>query len=141
MTYALDTNIVSDYLKGGPKVMARLRAALESDAVAITPVSWFEVLRGRMASVLTAADEGQLRTAFDRFEADRERLVEFPELDYTPEVGAHFDRLRANKKLKKIGREDLLIACLALAHQATLVTRNLKDFRLVPGLVVENWAD
>jgi tRNA(fMet)-specific endonuclease VapC len=141
MTYALDTNIVSDYLKGGPKVMARLRAALESDAVAITPVSWFEVLRGRMASVLTAADEGQLRTAFDRFEADRERLVEFPELDYTPEVGAHFDRLRANKKLKKIGREDLLIACLALAPQATLVTRNLKDFRLVPGLVVENWAD
>ena len=52
-----------------------------------------------------------------------------------------FDRLRANKKLKKIGRADLLIAAITLANRATLVTRNLKDFRQVPGLKVENWVD
>ncbi len=141
MTYALDTNIISDLLKAGSKVTTRLRAVQETDIVALTPVSWFEVLRGRMASVLTAADETQLMTAFKRFEADREGLDEFPALDFIPEVGDYFDRLRVNKKLKKVGREDLLIACFALAHNATLVTRNLKDFRLVPGLVVENWAD
>ena len=141
MTFALDTNIISDALKGGPKVMARLRAVPLTDAVTITPVTWFEVLRGRMASVLTAADAGQLRTAVDRFVVDRKRLDRFPLLDFIPEVGDYFDRLRTNKKLKKIGREDLLIACFALAHKATLVTRNLKDFRLVPGLMVENWAD
>jgi len=56
-------------------------------------------------------------------------------------AAAAFDELRRHKKLKKIGRGDLLIACIALAHRATLVTRNLKDFRKVPGLVVENWAD
>jgi tRNA(fMet)-specific endonuclease VapC len=56
-------------------------------------------------------------------------------------AAAHFDRLRQNKKLKKIGRGDLLIASLALAHRATLVTRNVKDFRQLPGLQVENWAD
>jgi tRNA(fMet)-specific endonuclease VapC len=49
--------------------------------------------------------------------------------------------LRQNKKLKKIGRPDLLIAAITLAARGTLVTRNLKDFRLVPGLRVENWAD
>ena len=38
-------------------------------------------------------------------------------------------------------RADLLIAIIALANHGTLVTRNLKDFRLVPGLQVENWAD
>jgi tRNA(fMet)-specific endonuclease VapC len=56
-------------------------------------------------------------------------------------AAAEFDRLRPNKKLKKIGRADLLIACIALANRATLVTRNLKHFRLVPGLRVENWVD
>jgi tRNA(fMet)-specific endonuclease VapC len=43
--------------------------------------------------------------------------------------------------LKKIGRADLLIASIARANKAILVTRNLKDFRQVPGLQVENWAD
>ena len=52
-----------------------------------------------------------------------------------------FDRLRADKKLKKIGRADLLIAAITLANRATLVTRNLRDFRQVPGLQVENWVD
>jgi tRNA(fMet)-specific endonuclease VapC len=52
-----------------------------------------------------------------------------------------FDRLRQNKRLKKIGRGDLLIASIALAHRATLVTRNVRDFRQIPGLQVENWAD
>ena len=54
---------------------------------------------------------------------------------------AQFDRLRRNKKLKQIGRADLLIAAITLANRATLVSRNLKDFRLVAGLQVENWAD
>jgi tRNA(fMet)-specific endonuclease VapC len=45
------------------------------------------------------------------------------------------------KKLKKTGRGDLLIACITLAHGATLVTRNTKDFAHVPGLRLENWAD
>jgi tRNA(fMet)-specific endonuclease VapC len=49
-----------------------------------------------------------------------------------------FDRLRENKKLKKIGRADLLIACIVLANRATLVSRNAKHFRQVPGLQVEN---
>jgi tRNA(fMet)-specific endonuclease VapC len=52
-----------------------------------------------------------------------------------------FDQLRQDKKLKKIGRADLLIACIALANQATLVTRNVRDFQQVPGLWIENWAD
>jgi tRNA(fMet)-specific endonuclease VapC len=56
-------------------------------------------------------------------------------------AAAEFDQLRENKKLRKIGRADLLIAAITLSHRATLVTRNLKDFRRVPGLQVENWVD
>jgi len=38
-----------------------------------------------------------------------------------------------------IGPHDTLIAATALAHQATLVTSNTKEFRRVQGLAVEDW--
>jgi len=45
------------------------------------------------------------------------------------------------KELRKIGRADLLIASIALAKNATLVTRNVGHFKLIPGLKTVNWAD
>lgn len=36
---------------------------------------------------------------------------------------------------------DLKIAAICLAHDAMLLTRNLSDFRHIPGLRVENWLD
>lgn len=41
----------------------------------------------------------------------------------------------------RIGTMDLKIAAICLAHDATLLTRNLVDFEKVPGLRVENWLD
>jgi len=35
----------------------------------------------------------------------------------------------------------LLIAAITLANRATIVTRNEKDFRKIPGFRVENWVD
>ena len=72
--------------------------------------------------------------------AERE-LLEFTIVPFDKASGSDFDRLRQNKKHGKMGRNDLLIACIALANRATLVTRNVKDFQLVPGLRLENWAD
>lgn len=50
-------------------------------------------------------------------------------------------RLRANlsRAGKPIGPHDLLIASIALAHDLTLVTHNLKEFRRVPDLKIEDW--
>jgi len=73
-----------------------------------------------------------------RTEAD---LARFTPVRFDVAAAREFDRLRQIKTLKKIGRGDLLIAAITLAKQATLVTRNLKDFRRVPGLRVENWGD
>jgi len=38
-----------------------------------------------------------------------------------------------------IGPHDLWIAATAVAHRLVLVTANLREFRRVPGLVVEEW--
>lgn len=71
-----------------------------------------------------------------------EREIEAYEiLPINASVAAEFERLLSNKGLRRLGRGDLLIAATTLANRATLVTRNLKDFRKVPGLLLENWAD
>ncbi|MCC6211901.1 MAG: PIN domain-containing protein [Burkholderiales bacterium] len=40
-----------------------------------------------------------------------------------------------------IGPLDTLIAGSALAHRATLVTRNVREFARVPGLEIVNWYE
>ena len=39
----------------------------------------------------------------------------------------------------KIGNNDTMIASVALSHNATIITNNIKDFSRVPGLKVECW--
>ncbi len=70
-----------------------------------------------------------------------QHLSQFQVVAFDAVAAAEFGRLRQIKKLKKIGRGDLLIAAITLANGATLVTRNLKDYRQVPALHLENWAD
>jgi len=52
------------------------------------------------------------------------------------------DRFQDLKFLRRrIGPQDLKIACIALANDALLLSANLRDFAQVPGLRVENWLN
>ena len=135
----LDTDTLTLFNLANPRI--RLRAAQETDQIAISVVTRIEVLLGRFEFLLKAADGEQLQRAQTRLlQSDRD-LESLRIIPINPAAAAEFDKLRHDKKLKKIGRADLLIACVALAHRAKVVTRNLKHFQLVPGLTVENWAD
>jgi len=59
-------------------------------------------------------------------------------LDFDELAATEFERLQ--KLRLRIGTMDLKIASIALAHNATLLSRNLKDFSKVPGLQVEDWS-
>jgi tRNA(fMet)-specific endonuclease VapC len=135
----LDTDIVTLLFTGHEKTQQRMAQAAGPFAIAI--VTRFEVVFGRFASLLKAADGQQLLRAMERLQQALQYLDEFLVIPVDAAAAAEFDKLRANKKLKKIGRPDLLIASIALANKVTLVTRNLRDFRLIPRLKVENWAD
>jgi predicted nucleic acid-binding protein len=137
----LDANLVTELFKANPRAVAWFNR-LPADARNATATNTrFEVLKGRYASILTAADREELLLAQSRLAADDEQLQKLTVLPITGAAADHFDRLRQNRKLKQIGRPDLLIACIALAHGATLVTRNVKDFQTIPNLRVENRAD
>lgn len=136
----LDTNTLTHLFNGHERVVERFEN--EEDDIGTTIVCHIEILKGRFAMLLTAADGQELQRAQQWLDETMENLAKIPKLLPIDAVSAdEFDRLRANKKLKKIGRADLLIAAITLANKATLVTRNEKDFRQVPGLKVENWVD
>ena len=135
----LDTDIFSLQVGGHARVNARVQSA--PDVVAISIITWIEVLQGRFDAVLKAADAKELQLAQQRLQRSDKDLSSVTIISINVTAAAEFDRLVDNKKLKKIGRADLLIAAVALAHRATLVTRNLRHFRQVLGLQLENWAD
>jgi tRNA(fMet)-specific endonuclease VapC len=59
-------------------------------------------------------------------------------LPFDAAVAAHLNALRAQRV--RIGTMDLRIAAIALSRNMTVLTRNVRDFRKVPGLVVEDWT-
>ena len=138
--YLLDTDILTLVHAGHPRVIQR-RHKIPSAEIATTIITRIEILRGRFESVLKAADAVGLLVAQERLLRSEERLKQLVVVHFDTASSLEFERLREITKLRKVGRADLLIASIALAHQATLVTRNVKHFQQVPGLMVENWAD
>jgi tRNA(fMet)-specific endonuclease VapC len=137
--FVLDTDTFTHLVHGHERVISRRSQVTEE--VVLTVVTRIEVLQGRFAAILKAAHREQLQQAQDRLTESERQLARFDILPVNAAAAAEFERLLGTKGLKKIGRGDLLIASIALANKATLVTRNRKDFSKVPGLQFENWAD
>jgi tRNA(fMet)-specific endonuclease VapC len=135
----IDTDTLTLLFQGHPRVQSRMRSS--EDDVATTIITWIEVLQGRFDAVLKAADPDQLERAHQRLHESIRQLATVTIVPIDPAAAQQFAKLLRNKKLRKLGRGDLLIASIALAQKATLVTRNVRDFEQVPGLTSENWAD
>ena len=64
-------------------------------------------------------------------------------LPFDSECASHAARIRVELETTglPIGPHDTLIAATALRHQATLVTRYVREFSRVPGLQCLNWHE
>jgi tRNA(fMet)-specific endonuclease VapC len=138
--YLLDTDTLTRAHAGFGTIADRIRKIGE-ECVATTVITAIEILRGRQDFLFKAANGEQLLQAQRLFDLSRLLLDDIRICSIDLRVANEFDKLRQNKKFKKIGRGDLLIACIALANRATLVTRNTRHFEHVHGLTVENWLD
>ncbi len=138
--YLLDTDTLTHIYAGHERVTARLQR-LQSAAVGTTIINKVEILRGRIEAVRKAADGAQLLQAQTHFVQSETLLEELPILFFDAKACEIFDMLRCSPSMRKIGHADLMIASLALAHRAILVTRNSGHFTPIPRLQVENWVD
>jgi tRNA(fMet)-specific endonuclease VapC len=137
--YLLDTDTLSALHKDNPNVVARFAQA---DAkVATTIITKIEILRGRIEFVRKAATGDEVLRAQQWFTRSEELLAGVEIVPFDAAAAKLFDGLRAISRFRKIGHADLLIASIALAQRATLVTRNVRDFQAIPRLNVQNWMD
>ena len=136
----LDTDIFTLYQLGNLKVVARFHAANLENQIALPIFTRIQALQGRFDSLLKAADKKELLQAMARLRQLEVALGTFKIVEVDEAVADEFEKLLSNKKLRKIGRADLLIASIVLANKALLVTRNVRHFEQVPGLRIENWA-
>lgn len=138
--YILDSDTLTHLHAGNPQVVENLQSVEDPDVV-ITIITKIELLRGRFEFVLKAETGAELVRAQQLLARTEDLLAQLLVLPFDAQAAGHFDRLRVQSNLRKIGRADLLIASITLAQRATLVTRNLRHFRHVPGLKVVNWVD
>lgn len=138
--YLLDTDTLTHLHVGHPRVVANLRAC-EDPIVGTTVVTKSELLRGRIAFLLKAASGAELLRAQQWLSRTEELLAQMLVVPFDERSATQFDRLRTHAAYRSFGRADLLIASIALANRATLVTRNRRHFAPIAGLQVVNWAD
>ena len=131
MGYLLDTNVCIMYINGrSTSVRDRILAVSPTDIV-ICSIVKFELTYGAMrANNPTAALERQ-----------RDFLSCFTSCSFDDRAAFIGGQVRAQLAQlgTPIGPYDLQIASIALAHDLTLVTHNVREFERVPDLRVEDW--
>lgn len=131
MKFLLDTDTCIYAMKGDTHVLSRLLARDGTDVV-VSVITEAELRTG------AAKSSKPLRTL--RLVQNFLRPIGIAE--FTSEDAAVYAQVRADLERAgtPIGALDTLIAAQAVARGLTLVTNNVREFRRVKGLAVENWA-
>ena len=119
----------------GPHLRERLWPGVDLILVPIVGVE--EQLRGWLAQIHRARDVFHQFVPYQRLSELIEFLADWQIAPWDSAAAETYMRLRALRI--RIGTNDLKIASIALANDATLLSANLRDFEQVPGLRVEDW--
>ena len=131
LKYMLDTNIVIYTIKNRPE---KVRKVFKQRAgqMAISAITLGELIYGAEKSAQPERNLADIEAFAARLEV----------LAFDEAAAAHFGQLRAElaKAGNPIGPYDQMIAGHARSLGLILVTNNMKEFKRVPGLRVENWV-
>jgi tRNA(fMet)-specific endonuclease VapC len=137
MLYILDTDHISLLQQHNAPVITHIQR-IPLRLRAVTVISMAEQVQGRLAVLSRAKTEVDAGRAFQRLYETNEFYRTVQVLPYDETAAQAFESLRRRKV--RIGTQDLRIAAIALIRNSTVVTRNLRDFRQVPDLRVEDWS-
>jgi tRNA(fMet)-specific endonuclease VapC len=116
---------------------ARLRRTPPAD-VCTTIVNVEEQMRGWLAVISRSKKVPQEMAGYRRLHALLSFFAQIPVLSFDESATERLLQLRRARI--RLGSMDLKIAAIALSREATLLSRNLADFRRVPGLKIEDWT-
>lgn len=131
MTLILDTSVCIPLINRTEKRLAERLLNEAPSSVLLCSVVKAELYFGARNSMKVAENLERV----DRF------CGVFKSLPFDDAAAVHYGGVRAQLKRegRPIGANDLMIASIALAANAELVTRNLEEFQRVPGLDVSSW--
>jgi tRNA(fMet)-specific endonuclease VapC len=132
VNFFLDTNTCIYFLKGKHPEIRRRINALSADQIRVPSMVQAELLLGAQKSTRGEATKSAIR----------EFLAPYEIVAFDQSAAAHYAEIRAHLERKgtPIGPNDLVIAATVLCRGGCLITSNVKEFRRVPGLQVEDWA-
>jgi tRNA(fMet)-specific endonuclease VapC len=137
MRYVLDSDILSLLQRNHPACRAAFDAHF-ADELSVAVVTVEEQLSGWYTLLRKAKKREQVARAY----ANLAKSVAF--LSHTiilPFDEPSIDQFEALRRMKLgVKSPDLRLAATAPVHSAFVVTRNLRDFLVVPGIRCEDWS-
>lgn len=130
--YMLDTDICCFALRQSNDVVLRRLKQVPVDEVCISVITKSELVFGVELSQRRQQDEAALGKFLQYIEV----------LDFPDAAASHYAKIRSDLQMRgaMIGSNDLFIAAHARSLGLILITNNVREFRRVPNLKIENWA-
>jgi len=127
----LDTNIITAFLKNDLRVVRRVSDYLELfEKLTINIISYYEILRG----LKDLGNEEKLKR-FEGFIQENELVsIRKETVEKAAEIYAYL-----KKEGNLIEDADILMASTAIVEDLVLITNNIKHFKRVKDLRIDNW--
>jgi tRNA(fMet)-specific endonuclease VapC len=132
LQYMLDTNICIYVIKNYPSEL-RERFNRLAEQLCMSSIT--------LAELHYAAEKSARR--LENLQAIVQFSARLEVLAFSAKAAAHFGQIRADVERlgTPVGPLDMLIGAHARAEGLVVVTNNAREFRRLPGVRVENWAD
>ena len=129
--YLLDTNIVIDVLKRRP-IEALEAFNKNASRMAISSITLSELIYGAEKSA----------NVDKNLEAVEDFVSHLDVLSYDAKASQQYGQIKSGleKRGELIGENDIHIAAHAISQGLILVSNNLREFKRVPNLALENWV-
>jgi tRNA(fMet)-specific endonuclease VapC len=139
--FVLDTDhVVISQQQSAPEYDHLIRRVRERDPTDffVSIISFHEQVMGWNVYISRAKDPAGVVRGYERLQRVLSNFLEAQVLAFDDAAADVFEELRRQRI--RIGTMDLRIASIALSRDMTVLSRNLADFRRVPGLKIEDWT-
>ena len=140
MTFLLDTNLVSEWVKPRPNAgIIRWLADVDEDRTFLSVITLAELRNG-----IASLSAGRRRDRLDVWvSAELPDRFEGRVLVIDAAVADQWGRVTAAGKAagRPIGAMDAFLAATAMVHELTVVTRNVADFEMIDIPILCPWSE